>query len=675
MHHAGRGLGTGRRAMVLVAALLLGVACARPAQATVHTWTYAGTGSNWYWFDTPVYWDPDGTPGAGDVAVLHETTGCIKHIRFGADVTNQQLIVRGSGWGFEFDLDGHTYTLTSTSSSDASVMAGGVTSTGLSLGNGTLTGHYGRIGGDYNGSIYVRSDASWLNSHDLYVGTHGSLGVAGTVSNVDGRVREGGSVYVGGAAAQWENTGELSIGDGVLYVENGGTVSSGDAVIGQGWGSLGKVSVYGSGSTWTTGELTVGVENGTGELEILGGGDVSSTDANIGMSWGGGSAGTGTVTVSGAGSTWTLSGDLLVALDGGSGTLNVGAGGTVSTTVALVGWQGVGAVTVDGAGATWTNSGLVKIYGNGTVTIQNGGEVQVGTTLAMYGTLNLHGGLLETPVLEVDYGGAVNWAGGTLRVTGPAGFAIGPGGPLGPVVSLSGTQALEVTNHLSVAAGCALIAAPGAMLSVGSMTNEGSLVLFDTTVDGTVYTPTGSTVTVLGSVVFNDLVSGGGGFYGPGTTTFAGGYNPGDSPALVPFEGSIGFGAESTLLIEIDGITQGTEYDSLAVQGDAVLGGFLAVDMDLAFRGLAQSTDEFVFLSAGGVLSGQFLNAPSGATLFSVDGSAQFTIYYGDGVVVLTNFAAAPEPTSLALLGLGALGLWRRRRHLHVRGGPEWNHR
>jgi outer membrane autotransporter protein len=156
--------------------------------------------------------------------------------------------------------------------------------------------------------------------------------------------------------------------------------------LGSGTGSVGTVTVDGAGSTWTANNanLFVGV-SGTGTLTISNGGAVSSATGYLGYN----GDGTGTVTVTGAGSAWTNSGSLYVG-DTGNGTLTISNGGTVSNTDGHVGNNGAlrgtsGAVTVDGAGSTWTNSGNLTIggYGPGMLTISNGGTVSAGGTVTI----------------------------------------------------------------------------------------------------------------------------------------------------------------------------------------------------------------------------------------------------------------------------------------------------
>ncbi|HEV2602982.1 MAG TPA: autotransporter-associated beta strand repeat-containing protein [Microvirga sp.] len=110
--------------------------------------------------------------------------------------------------------------------------------------------------------------------------------VDGSVSNREGRIATttgaNGSVTVG-ADGTWTNARAISVGTsgtGSLTIENGGDVTSQTGMIGGGAGSSGTVVVSGVGSTWTT-ELgiDVGGTNGTGDtLTIRDGGTVTNTD-------------------------------------------------------------------------------------------------------------------------------------------------------------------------------------------------------------------------------------------------------------------------------------------------------------------------------------------------------------------------------------------------------------
>ncbi|TPQ36843.1 autotransporter domain-containing protein [Bradyrhizobium guangdongense] len=113
------------------------------------------------------------------------------------------------------------------------------------------------------------------------------------------------------------------------------------------------------------------------------------------------------MTVDGAGSTWTNSSDLTVGVSG-TGTLTIRNGGSVSDASGFIGnfpLSTGSTVTVDGAGSTWTNSSnlVVGIGGAGTLTVQNGGSVSapnvsIALVAGSTGTLNI-GAALGQPAV------------------------------------------------------------------------------------------------------------------------------------------------------------------------------------------------------------------------------------------------------------------------------------
>jgi hypothetical protein len=58
---------------------------------------------------------------------------------------------------------------------------------------------------------------------------------------------------------------------------------------------------------------------------------------------------------------------------------------------------------------------------------------------------------------------------------------------------------------------------------------------------------------------------------------FEGGVSPGFSPASVTFAGNVSLGGAATLLIELGGLTQGSQYDHVEVTGQLTLDGILNV--------------------------------------------------------------------------------------------------
>ena len=289
------------------------------------------------------------------------------------------------------------------------------------------------------------------------------------------------------------------------------------------------------------------------------------------------------------------------------------------------------------------------------VLIANGGTAQVsGTaqadsvTLSGGSSLNIVGGTLTTGALAVS--GTVNLTAGTLTVTDPAGPTFGPGS----LFSIAPGAALSVAELSN--AGTLVVLSPSIDFG-GGLTNTGDAMFMGTTVAGPVYTPTGSTVTILNTVTFNDLVSGGGSFWGPGTAVFNAGHEPGDSPGLVTFEGSVAYGPLAHLVMEIGGPVPGDDYDVLVVGGSLVVDGTLEVRL---IDGYVPPPDSFfdVFDFDPALRSGEFSSIvlPAG---YDWDMSA----IYDTGVIrVMGSQDAIPEPGTLALVGIGVTALLRRRR-------------
>ena len=176
------------------------------------------------------------------------------------------------------------------------------------------------------------------------------------------------------------------LGTGALTIGSGGTMSNNVGHIGGcsgcGTGSFGTVTVSGAGATWTNAAgLAIG-NSSTGQLTIANGGRVltGSTGGFIGVRPGA----TGMVTVTDPGSTWNMTDQLVVAgfLGPASGTLFVQNGGAVTSTAGTLGFSSgsTGAVSVTGAGSTWTSSGNVTVglAGTGTLNVAGGGAVNVG---------------------------------------------------------------------------------------------------------------------------------------------------------------------------------------------------------------------------------------------------------------------------------------------------------
>jgi T5SS/PEP-CTERM-associated repeat protein len=166
--------------------------------------------------------------------------------------------------------------------------------------------------------------------------------------------------------------GSMAVGAGSVVNNTGtGTVANIAAA------STSAVSISGAGSKWTnTGEVHVG-QSGAATLDITSGGAVTNTMGKIAVNSGSNSivnvgGGTGT-------STWTNSSDLYVG-NSGTGTLNVTGGGSVSSAGVLLGFNSTGNGTVNVGGgtgtSTWKNTGSMTVgyTGPGTLNVTGGGN-------------------------------------------------------------------------------------------------------------------------------------------------------------------------------------------------------------------------------------------------------------------------------------------------------------
>ena len=289
----------------------------------------------------------------------------------------------------------------------------------------------------------------------------------GGVANQDGSI---GTVTVDGADSIWTNFAGMEVGssgNGTLNILNGGKVSNTLGKIGGDLGSTSTATVdgddgLGNPSTWTNFDnLHVGFD-GNGMLNIQNGGAVFNTSGRIGSQVGS----IGTVTVdgdngSGIPSTWTNFGSLYVGFLG-NGTLNIQNGGAVSNTLSgNIGRSAgsTGTATVDGTDSTWTLSSSLTVGGSstlaggtGTLDVLNNGLVDVGGTLKIWnpGTVTLDGGSIDATTIDNTDGGTFDFIDGTLTVDTFLGDLTQDGGTISPGDSPGTTT---ITGNYTINAG------------------------------------------------------------------------------------------------------------------------------------------------------------------------------------------------------------------------------
>jgi T5SS/PEP-CTERM-associated repeat protein len=457
------------------------------------------------------------------------------------------------------------------------------------------------------GYLQLHAAPASLTAREIDVGydTLGTLSITAGASlttvlaDIGHRVLSSGAVSVDGIGSLWTNTGGIAVGTlgtGNLTITAGGAVLNSIGYIGSQVGSIGAADVDGMGSTWmNAGELNLGYL-GTGSLSITDGGQVSNTSSYVG----GAPGATGTATISGSGSQWINSANMFV---GGRDEVT---GGDASVLI-----QDRGLLEV---------AGKLRVWPRGTVTIDGG-------------TLRVDSNKVEV----VD--GVLRYVRGTLHLTDSDGYILGENGPIGEAIGGSAVvfpngSGLIVDQNLAVPSNASLTAVASAIqanqlvnnglinVNMASLTtaaglvNNADLVLIDTTVEGPVSNAVESTVTVLGSVDFNGLVSGSGIFFGPGTANFSGGITPGASPAEVAFEGNLAFNDTNTLYVEIGGTILGSEYDSLSVAGNASLAGI--IDVSLIDNFSPTAGQQFTILTANSITDNGIMLAGDAASSFNL---------------------------------------------------------
>ncbi len=365
-----------------------------------------------------------------------------------------------------------------------------------------------------------------------------------------------GNATILGAGSEWSvgrtlyvgnfGTGNLTIGG--TGTDAGGKVTAGVAILGSNSGSDGTAKIEGAGSSFTAGASGTGTgttslivgQVGKGEIDVTTGGLLTTNgDTSVGGNTAG-QNGTGTVTITGATSQWSNTGEVRVGQTG-TGHLNIGtqtaAGGTVTAKKVVVGntqsskgtltvqnggtlaveslargssnqTNGV-SVTFDGGtlkatGATTTISGFTGTelnIGTGGMTIDsNGNAVDASAVLSGAGALTKTGAGTLTLSAANTFAGGLNVQGGS--VTAGVSGALGKG-PL----AITNPGTVEVTANTEQKVG-GLIGNGGLAIEAGSPDGGKMIVDFAKDAANTVdtysgkITTTGTPGTIAGAGIF-----------------------------------------------------------------------------------------------------------------------------------------------------------------------------
>ena len=625
-------------------------------------------------------------------------------------------------------------------------------------GNSSIGSLYvGGGAGNMSGTIYASngtlniSNGGLSNFPNTYVGVLGGTGVA-LVSGTGSNLNASSALYVGyNDLVLGANT---NIGTGILNLTNGGHVTGlGLTNIGYS-GGLGNVNINGSGSVLTAPSLQVGNGNfingavvtpSKGFLTITNGGQsISSSVAYIGNL-----GGNGTVTVSGTGSTFSGAGayNLNIGFNANSvGLLNVTNGGVVSgySQVTAGNANGTGTILVSGSGSTFTTSTLYlggnssSNLSNGTFTVTNGGQANILTlnvgdlggqgsatfnasSVSLFGTAFVGSGRDD---FATDLGPSV----GSFTLINSAqassdGFLVGSGGGVGTLTVDDSTLNSQPFEFITLGLNQA-VEATGIKPSSGTMVvrnagtvNIASMVVGDAggtgvaTIDGTNSLLNASTALYVGYQNFNGSTPGTGSLYltnggqvSAPTAAYIG-YFGGNGNANIG-SGSIlraglldvgesryqstttGFAGEGTLNISSGGLATASQSVSIGdiggvgtanVNGSgaslSAVGGSLAIgNTGGIFSSAYQTSNGTLHLSSGGQASGAqvHIGYQGGVGIATVDGTGSLlqstsdVMLIGDGRFNQSGFNVAgnglltlnngAQVSSYSAIGIGCNG-------------------
>jgi T5SS/PEP-CTERM-associated repeat protein len=281
---------------------------------------------------------------------------------------------------------------------------------------------------------------------------------------------------------------------------------------------------------------------------------------------GGISNGTGTLLVTGPDSAVVAADTLRFGRDGDARVTIENGGAVTGGASAYIALTSTSASTVNvQSGGVWSVGDSLFVGGSDIAAggLASGQTLLIAGPTTLAAPLRLNGGTLSVHSVkagtEADFTANLDWDAGTLHFTGQD-ITIDDGELFGDTLIVAPGKGFIVNQTTTNNGAIHVVKASANFL--GGLVNNADLVLSESAIGGPVNSPAGSTVTVLGTVTFRDLLSGGGDFFGPGTAVFAGGQAPGDSPARVSFEGSVEYAVSNSLEIELGGLVWQSGFGS-----------------------------------------------------------------------------------------------------------------
>jgi hypothetical protein len=335
---------------------------------------------------------------------------------------------------------------------------------------------------------------------------------------------------------------------------------------------------------------------------------------------------------------------------------------------------------------TITNSGSISLNStanftdlilNGNVTLTGGGQLNLANAARVLGNgiltnvnNTIHGNTLAGGSLGANQIGIVNQVGGVIDADGGGILDVDPdavngllnqgtmrasnGGAL--VLNGNGGGGFNNTGTIETVAGGTL-QFNGAVTSSGLVDVDGGAL----TVAGS-YSQTAGTFRLAGGSVNSASILNFLGGLVDARGTITGSINNGATfrPALggsgLNVNGNVTLLNTSNLSFQLGGITQGSQYSFLNVNGTVGLAGNLVLSFANGFQNSVTGANTFTILSSTAALSGTFANIASGDRLATSDLSGSFLVTYSGNSIVLSDFHLGLPIT--AAVWTGTTGNW-----------------
>jgi fibronectin-binding autotransporter adhesin len=506
----------------------------------------------------------------------------------------------------------------------------------------------------------IGPNASWTNGAVLSYGS-GSLTITGggTVTDKDDNTGGGNTTTtVSGTGSHWTITGTLELafylpaGTDVITVDTGGLVSVG------GTADIGATDIINIGSGGVAGSFQAGniVNNGTLHFNHTGAVTFSSPLSGAGGVLKDG-AGSSTVTNAAGytGSFTVQNGQLILKNTFGAAAFNADSSGLLRFDAAVVN-LGSSAIRANGSVPIEYNNSTVNggfLRGTGTHTLLAGGtntfngSTSFGANIVQDGMANFNNftnaGALASNA-QLNFNGGVNTSSGTFTVNNE--LIAQDFSNDGIWIINNGGQVDNGTNNLVCGGGSRTTLNAGGVMFLSDDTSwelNGALLINDGEINGTTNVNFGSVAKGSGSYEIVNVLAGGA-------------LAPGNGTGSVTITGNYAQAAGGSLLAELGGTTQGSQYDSVAIAGAAHLDGMLDVSLVGGFTPAAG--DSFELLRATGGILGAFSNV----ALPALSVGLSWNVGYSDVAVLLqvTGVTLAGDYNQDGIVDAADYVVWRK---------------